>query len=156
MINFKMISLISLGIIITGCSDVKFLGAKHYSNKMIYTERWFVNPDIKISIPSGTEFYGASAEKLKEKFIIKYYISDDKHSLIEIAYKDMWTLKGGDYLYIKTGENLFIKFDERLYLWNVIPVKECYKNGWCQTYPNWYNETLYIKKSSLDKPLSGE
>jgi hypothetical protein len=38
---------------------------------MMYVERWFLNPDYsQKDVPSGIAFYGAAANKIKNKFNI--------------------------------------------------------------------------------------
>jgi hypothetical protein len=59
----------------------EFLGAKKIGYQMMYVERWFLNPDYsQKDVPSGTAFYGAAANKIRNKFNIVYYVNDEKNS----------------------------------------------------------------------------
>ena len=135
------------------CSGVEFLGAKKYNYlKGFYVERWFLNPDYKTDIPKDTAFYGAAANKIKDKFIIKYYIADKDDSIVEIPKKDMWKIKSNSYIHIKISDNLYkvSKYaPSGLYNLELIPIKKCYKNGWCKLYPTSYDINAYIEKSNI-------
>ena len=164
--------------IFSGCSgSPNFMGASKYMADGTITERWFLNPEYKKEdIPKGTEFYGESADKIKNKFIIKYYqTTKDGKSDIEISKRDIWTVKHNgkrfnyqddeNLFYYKKINNQFIKHigsyrNEPLAIsyGAELAVKQCYENGWCKLYPNIYYEGLdiYIKQSILDKRLSEE
>jgi hypothetical protein len=130
------------------------MGAQKYMiRKGYYVERWYLNPNYnKSDIPKGTAFYGAAAEKIKNRFTIKYYICDFKigHT-VEIPREDMRKVRRKDYKYIKTIDNKFIKSTSPggLYTLPVVPIKKCYANGWCKLYPTHYNKDLYIKRSTI-------
>lgn len=133
-----------------------------------------MNPEYnKEDIPKGTAFYGASADKIKDKFIIKNYEKTlDGKDDIEIPKKDIWTIKhNGKRFNYQDDDNLFIyKKQGNKYIkhtWeggrivtltdgSEYPVKECYSDGWCMLYPNYWKIDLYIRQSILDKPLSEE
>lgn len=154
---------------ITGCSSTEFFGAKKWNRVGgYYVERWFKNPDKPIDTPEGTAFYGAAANKIKNKFIIKYYIADaDGDSTTQIPTKDIWKVKKGrvdelkryyvDYhFYTKTASGT-LKKQEPVPTGIKIPVKECYQNGWCKLYitnsnNNRIDEVFYVKKSILAVP----
>lgn len=166
-------------LLFSGCfGKPNFMGASKIISGEIITERWFLNPEYKKEdIPKGTEFYGASADKIKDKFTIKYYqTTKDEKSDIEIHKKDIWTIKhNGKRFNYQDDDNLFyynkinnqfvkhidyyrnepeaINHDEK-----ILAIKQCYENGWCKLYPNIYYEGLdiYIKQSILDKRLSEE
>lgn len=161
-----------------GCfGKPNFMGANKIISGGTITERWYLNPEYnKEDIPKGTAFYGASADKIKDKFIIKYYqTTKDEKDDIEIPKKDIWTIKhNGKRFNYQDDDNLFyynkinnqfvkhidsyrnkpeaINDDEK-----ILAVKQCYENGWCKLYPNIYEELdIYVKQSILDKPLSEE
>ena len=166
---------------LVGCSSTNFMGAVSYKQGPYYTERWYINPDYNVTLPTGTAGYGASAEKLKDKFIIKYYISDENDSIIEIPKMNMWLIKHNGkrfnkqdndefFFYIKDKFGKFIKEPE-LYHTNLkyhaiedyikmLPIKKCYKNRFCKLYESYnYNDEKvirYIKKSILLKRLTDE
>lgn len=206
--------------------------------KGIYTEKWYINPDIKESrmLGSSTSDYGASAEKKRDIYIIKYfdtygkeipqsdlkkvkssgkfwrshitreqYLEDKKqrHSL-ETCFDrrnvfldedrsrtaleqrrqelgltkyqslfmstntkkecikrskepiiDDWENNSNQFYYTKDENGKFIikahispSYPSQPYI--VVPIKQCFENGWCEVYPNQRNsETIYVKKSAL-------
>lgn len=128
---------------IQGCSGVNFLGAKKHIGGIDYVERWFKSPGYQEEVPEGTEFYGAAAEKIKHRFIIKYYISDGLEDDIEIDTEKMWKVKpseldGREIHYINT---YFYKKVEGKYVEGInvrkgrkVPVQDCDVDGWCKTY----------------------
>ncbi|MDP2078937.1 MAG: hypothetical protein Q8J85_12920 [Sulfuricurvum sp.] len=163
MIKTTILVLMAL-IFLIGCSDINFMGAKKYIDHTTYVERWFLNPDYDVTIPQGTEFYGASANKIKDKFIIKYYISDKGDSTIEIPLKDMWKVKLNGksrneqdddnlFYYEKNSDGLFVKsgamYGPAYEEVKGMPIKECYDGGWCELYQDYHNRILYVKKSIL-------
>ena len=110
------------------------------------------------------------ADKIKDKFIIKYYqTTKDGKSDIEIPKKDIWTVKHNGkrfnyqddnnlFIYEKQGNN-YIKHIDHFGHKNTVEngkyaIKKCYSDSWCKLYPNYWKIDLYIKKSILDKPLS--
>ena len=170
--NLKVIILaIIISILINSCAGVNFLGAQKWIGGNHYVQRWYLNPQYsKDEIPKGTAFYGDAAEKIKDKFIIKYYMQDGKDSLTEIPLKDMWKVQhNGKNFHIQTDDNLFyyikdtdgtfikkeaIRFGTRGSAGVMVPIKECYTNGWCKLYRSYdfngkLNETSYVKKSIL-------
>jgi len=156
-------------LLIIACSGVKFLGAQKYGGTSFYTERWFLNPEYdKKDIPKGTGFYGAAAEKISEKFTIKYYI-DQGHATVEIPPEHMWKVRHNGkrgskyqdddnlYFYVKDGMGGYKKY------WigenasgpvtirenELLPIKNC-ENGWCELYPaDFHRKTVYVKQSIL-------
>lgn len=142
-----------------------------------YVERWYLNPEYnRKDIPTGTAFYGDSAEKVKDKFIVKYYIYDDKKSKIGIPKNNMWVINHNGkrsfeqddenlFFYAKTGLNEYEKFlagrdksplaigRDRL-----IPIQSCDEDGWCKVYPSHFYdfEDLYVKQIILKEPLQPE
>ena len=154
-----------------GCfGKPNFMGADKYTTGAFMTSRWFLNPEYnKGDIPKGTEFYGVSADKIKDKFIIKYYEkTPDGKDDIEIPKKDIWTVKHNGrrynyqddnnlFVYEKQGNNYIKHIDHFGHKHTVedtkYPLKECYSDGWCKLYPNYWKINLYIKQSILDKPL---
>jgi len=180
--NIKQSSMILLlSLLINGCfsSDVNFMGADKYIGGGSFVERWYINPKYeRRDIPKGSAFYGASAQKIKHKFIIKYYQkTEDGNDDILMSRKDLWKIKhnGKDWR-DQDDEKLFYyikrhnKYIKRMEVYNkkrrgrydvvnhdegLLAVKECYEDGWCKLYPNVYEkEDIYIYKSILDKPLS--
>ena len=177
----KIIIFILLIFLIIGCASPNFMGAEKIGGTNYYTERWYINPDYNVILPTGTAGYGASAEKLKEKFIIKYYMSDQNGSAKEIPKKDMWLIKHNGkrfnkqdndnlFFYVKNKDEIFIKEPEYYYAnlkyhaikkhIKILPIKKCYSNEFCELYES-YNfkdekTTRYIKKSILLKRLSNE
>ena len=152
----KINTLLILGLMLLlniGCSSTNYMGAKKWRVRAgMFAERWYLNPQYsQTEIPKGTGFYGAAAEKMKHKFIIKYYILNDTiPDTTEIPKKDMRKIKRKGYMYIKTADNKFIKstFPSGLYPLPLVPIKKCYANGYCKLYPTHYKE-LYIKRSSI-------
>ncbi len=157
----------------SGCFNKPFMGASKYTTGAFMTARWFLNPEYKKEdIPKGTEFYGASADKIKDKFTIKYYeLTPNGRDDIIIPKKDIWTIKhNGKRFNEQDDEDLFIYFKQNgNYIVHIdhhgdkntvengnYPVKECYSDGWCKLYPNFWKIDLYIRQSVLDKPLSEE
>ena len=157
----KIILYLFLVFILIGCSTTNFMGAESYHQEAHHTERWYINSDYNATLPSGTAGYGASAQKLKDKFIIKYYISDLNGSSKEIPKRDMWLIKNTTkdlYFYLnKEDVSLKYKISDSI---NLLPIKKCYKNGWCKLYEQYDFEgkmkDLYIKQSILLKRLSDD
>ena len=169
----KIILYLFLVFILIGCSTTNFMGAVSYKTGFISSERWYINPDYNATLPSGTAGYGASAERLKDKFIIKYYRFDEKgNDTIEISKHDLWLVKHNGkrfnkqdddnlFYYIKTKKGKFQKARDNYYHDLIpitkdieLPVKTCSLNGWCELYPTYDGQTLYIKQSILLKRLS--
>jgi hypothetical protein len=171
MINTNKIFIFLIIIILLSACANEFLGSKKISYvRGFYVERWFLNPEYnKSEIPSGTEFYGAAADRIKHKFIIKYYIRDDSNSEKEIPSNNMWELnhngKRANYqddndlmFYSKISENNYEKF-KRKYKGKeydlvipkdiLLPIKECDSTEWCLLYPTIFSKELYIKLSIL-------
>lgn len=167
--KFNALFSLTVVILLAACSwSPNFMGAEKWIGGNIYIERWFLNPDKPTRIPEGTAFYGAAANKIKNRFIIKYYIAEaNGDSTTEIPANDMWKVKhNGKYyteqdddnlfFYVRDGNNfkkyhvagadccLTIDEDDKL-----LPIKECYKNGWCELYPTEFRKTLYVKRSIL-------
>jgi hypothetical protein len=156
-----------------GCAN-EFLGAKKIIYKGgFYVERWFLSPDYSESdVPSGTAFYGAAANKIKNRFDIKYYVRDDENSELIIPKKDMWSInhngkrfnKQDDddlYYYFLDSVDVYKKYINKgasrpLTVRNgsIIPIKSCDINGWCKVYPNRHSNDLYVKETILKEPLS--
>lgn len=160
-------------LIVQGCSGVNFLGAQKHIGGSDYIERWFKNPDYQEEVPEGTAFYGAAAEKVKHRFIIKYYISDGVEDDIEIPNKQMWKVKPSEmdkrekyyldtYFYKKIGH----EYVKGINVWKErgvkkVPVQHCNVDGWCKTYISTthkfsddykgydINDVWYIKKEHL-------
>ena len=159
----KLILTVIISLIFISCSNTKFLGAQKYISHGTHVERWFLNPEYnKKDIPKGTKFYGASAEKIKHKFIIKYYKSDfGNGSILEIPYNDMWKVKhNGKRFHLQDDDNLFyysknnetfVKSNAIANFAKILPIKQCFKNGWCKMYPDYYHRESYIRKSILYK-----
>lgn len=140
-----------------------------------YVERWYLNPKYnRKDIPTGTAFYGAAAEKSKDKFIVKYYIYDSGKSNVEIPRSDMWIVNHNGkrwseqdddnlFFYEKIGLNGYKVYvsdrtkkpltigEDRL-----LPVQSCDDEGWCRMYPNSDINELYVKKIILKEPLQPE
>jgi hypothetical protein len=163
---------ILISIIIAGCAN-EFLGAKKIIYKGLYVERWFLSPDYsEIDVPSGTAFYGAAANKIKNKFIVNYYMRDDENSEVIIPIINMWIVKHNGkrfnhqdddnlFFYKKITPNIYEKFkmaDAKgpltIIINTLLPIKSCDDKGWCKVYPNYYSNDLYVKQAILKKPLS--
>lgn len=175
MSKIKILTIFLISVIFTGCSGTNFMGAQKHIGGFFFIERWYLNKEFnKNDIPSGTQFYGASAQKIKNKFTIKYYIADDEGSTIPIPIKDMWKVKhNGKRFNYQDDDNLFYyikkennKFAKRINSYRnsshairfyddnepvILPIKKCYENGWCKLYPNYYNEDIYVRKEILYK-----
>ena len=168
----KLFCFFIVGIFI-GCSNPPFMGAKKFIVKGgMYLERWYLNPEYNSSeVPSGSEFYGAAAEKIKDRFTIKYYIYDGERSDSEIPKSDMWVVnhngKGwgkqddDNFFYYKINE--FGEYEKFLtgnakYPFAIsdgvlIAIRSCDVAGWCKLYPNSYSKELYVRKMILKEPL---
>jgi hypothetical protein len=162
-------------ILLVGCASPDFMGAESYRTGSFLSERWYKNPDYNLTLPSGTAGYGASAEALRDKFIIKYYIYDNNgNDTQEIEKQDIWFIKHNGkrnnkqdddnlFYYMKTKTGKLIKAKDSYYndLMPIsrgieLPIRKCYQNGWCELYPSYDGRTLFIKKSILLKRLSDE
>jgi hypothetical protein len=151
------------------CAGDKFLGAQKIGGSSVYVERWFLNDEYnKKNIPKGTAFYGASAQKIKHKFTLKYYINDKKGSVIEIPKKDMWKVRHNGKRYnLQDDDNLFFyvknrQGDYEKYLVSskatgpitvnrdvsLLPIKSC-EDDWCLLYPNVFEKPMYVKQVIL-------
>lgn len=157
------------------CSRTNFMGAQKYIHSTLYTERWYLNTEYnKKNIPKGTGFYGTAAEKVKDKFIIRYYVSEEDFSDddIEIPSSDMWRINHNGkndqeqddnslFFYVKNPDGEFIKaydkndrFDAISKECKLLPIKACAENNWCELYPTMYNNSYFVKKSILYKGLN--
>jgi hypothetical protein len=170
--NFTLkLMLVCLFFIASSCSNTEFLGAKKWSDRGgLYVERWFENPEYNYDTPSGTEFYGAAADAVRDRFVIKYYISDDGDNVIPIPIKDMWVNKINDkpnivhaedlYFYSRNIEGRFEKYRNvgftapmHIPIGLLLPIKSCNSQGWCQLYPTSYEGILYVRQIILDYHL---
>ena len=156
-----------------GCSNPPFMGSKKtVVQGFLYMERWYLNSEYSgVDIPTGTEFYGAAAGKIKDKFTIKYYIYDGNRSDSEIPKSDMWVVNHNNKRpYQQDDDNLFyyrkIESGEyRKFLAGVaktpfaidvdrlVPIMSCDMSGWCKVYPSFYYKDLYVRKMILKEPL---
>ena len=150
-------------ILLAACSwSPNFMGAEKYGGGFNYTERWFFNPKYKeFETPKGTAFYGAAAQKIRSKYIVKYY--KDRDDTIKIPAKSMWKVKhnGKDsseqddedlFYYVKNNDASFrkafaIRHDFREP--TLVAVEESYRDGWCKLYPTYDGNIYYVKKSIL-------
>jgi hypothetical protein len=140
----KLTSMWSLSLILlTACSGVSFLGATKYIYAGHYVERWFVNPEYQEAVPEGTAFYGAAADKIKHRFIIKYYIFDGENDDVLIPNEKMWGIKDGKVdelkgvyvdrvFYFKKSTEYEVARNIRIK--RGIPIQSCFDDGWCKTY----------------------
>ena len=156
--------------LIASCSGTDFLGAKKYVSNGYYVERWFKAPDDQYTVPQGTEFYGAAAEKIKHRFIIKYYIKDGVDNIVLIPEDNMWEVKQEGELN-KFGNEFVNRFlykkrsgkyevNRNIHSKRKMPIQSCAEDGWCKTYiPDTsvisdgfkydLNNVLYIKSKEL-------
>ncbi|QDE31389.1 hypothetical protein [Shewanella polaris] len=129
--------------LLTACSGVSFLGATKYIDTGYYIERWFVNPEYQEEVPEGTAFYGAAADKIKYRYIVKYYIYDGENDDVLIPSEKMWEVRKSDvdtlgnwyvdrFLYQKNGEDYVV--DENYWVERKVPIQYCSDDGWCKTY----------------------
>ena len=164
--------------LLTACAsifDTPFLGADSIGSGAFLTSRWYLKPEYKNSKSLGgsPKDYGASFKKIDYKYDKKYYEkTKNGRDDIVIPKKNIWTVKHtGKRFNVQDDENFFIykKQGDRYIRHNwengrklavedndIYPVKECYSDGWCKLYPNYWKIDLYIKQSILDKPLSEE
>ncbi|CAA6806312.1 MAG: Unknown protein [uncultured Campylobacterales bacterium] len=114
-----------------------------------YVELLMLPDELKgIKLPRGTKFYKFTREN-RDIFIKKYYIAKKPHD--EIPKKDMWIIKDNKkYFYVLSDNNNFIKNINTNGIVKV-PIKECYKNGFCKLYPvsDFYKATLYIERDNI-------
>lgn len=168
----KFILFVLVVIALSGCANY-MLGAKKYvMYGGDYVERWYLNPEYDGSdIPVGTAFYGASAEKIKDKFIVKYYVADGKKSDVEIPKSDMWVVNHNGKSRIEQDDDNLFKyrknaegFYEKYIIMNIyqivvenrfIAIRSCDEDGWCKTYPNdnHGSDDVYVRKIILKEPL---
>jgi len=156
--------------LMVGCVSPNFMGAVKLQGGSFFTERWYVNPDYNVTLATGTAGYGASAEKLKDKFVIKYYTYDENgNATVEIPKHDMWIIKHNGKRFNKQDDNnlFYYILKNKSYIKDsnsraisefrkLLPIKKCQVDGWCELYPTDDGEILYIKKSILLKRLSDE
>lgn len=229
--------ILSIIIFFTGCSArLAFLDSSlvRTISTDFYEERWYRNPDIKDSrmLGSSTADYGASAEKKRDKYIIRYFSSttgeeipssdiykvkksekfwakhftkeeymenkertykmvlqkytftDDNQSKEalekkkkengitglniangtradyivkgkEIMNKDDWEDNPNQFYYEKDEKGNYILYyhiDIASYKeYGIIPIKQCFEDGWCQVYEKDDGKIVYVKKSILYK-----
>ena len=164
MIN-RIINSFFLIIFLQGCS-YNYMGADKWVGRTLYVERWYLMPTYKReNIPRGSAFYGASAQKLKNRFEVKYYQkTEDGEDDILIPNNNMWTVKhNGKSFHEQDDENLFFyekksgSFIKEKAIPDIkIPIKRCDLDGWCELYESYdyshkLNPTLYIRQSVLIK-----
>jgi len=162
---------------LTACAplfDTPLLGAQSISAGTYMTVRWFLKPEYKNSKSLGgsPKDYGASFNNVEYKYDKKYYEkTKNGRDDIEIPKKNIWTVKHNGkrynyqddnnlFIYEKQGNNYIKHIDHFGHKHTVedakYPLKECYSDGWCKLYPNYWKIDLYIRQSILDKPLSEE
>lgn len=164
--------------LLCGCGvlfDPPFLGASQIRSGAFLTSRLYLKPEYKNSKSLGgsTKDYGASFKEIENKYEEIYYeLTKNGRDDIVIPKRNIWTVKHtGKRFNVQDDENFFIyKKQGNKYIrhnWesgrklavednDIYPVKECYSDGWCKLYPNYWKIDLYIKQSILDKPLSDE
>lgn len=167
----NIFSIIAMIILFAGCfgSDVNFMGADKYIGGGTFVERWYLKPEYKKeNIPKGSGFYGASVQKIKDRFEIKYYKkTKDGEDDILIPKNDLWTIKhNGKDWHTQDDEKLFYyvkrlnKYVRKMDVYNkkrdrydvinndekLLAVETCYQDGWCKLYPDVY-EKEYIYKT---------
>lgn len=168
----KSILFVLVIIFVSGCANY-MLGANMYIlYGGDYVERWYLNSEYDGSdIPVGTAFYGASAEKIKDKFIVKYYVDDGKRSDVEIPKSDMWVVNHNGKSRIEQDDDNFFKYKkntaglyEKYILRGVyqivvenrlVAIRSCDEEGWCKVYPNYNHSSddVYVRKMILKEPL---
>jgi hypothetical protein len=158
-------------VLLTACGSVSFLGATKYVDTNYYIERWFVNPEYQEEVPEGTAFYGAAADKVKYRFVIKYYISDGDSDDVLIPTEKMWGVRKSEldtlgnkyvdrFLYHKSGEGYMA--NRNFWINRKAPIQYCLDDGWCKTYiSDTYvhsdgfkydlDNVLYIKREDIYK-----
>jgi hypothetical protein len=169
----KALLLCIIGTLLSACTN-EFLGAKKITYGETYVSRWFLNPEYNESdIPSGTAFYGAAANKIKYRFIVKYYAWEDGNNEKIIPNNHMWTVN-------HNGKRFNLQDDDSLFFYrkspsgdyqkyphkkgsrymaaiakesSLLPVKKCNLDGWCQLYPTWKGIILYVQKKVLKAHL---
>lgn len=159
MINFKVILVSFLSLLIMACSTPAYMNdpglVKYVNRQGFYVEKWFKKPDTNFKVPKGTAFYGASANRMKYQFIIKYYTANkDYRARIHIPNKNMWKINDENqndstYFYVKVADGVFKKHQFTTKGREMIPIKECDKNDWCKLYDTYDSYTLYIKRTII-------
>lgn len=169
MIYINIILISAIYFFLVSCAS-EFMGAERIVYKSgFYVERWYLNPEYgRDDIPKGTKLYGNSADNVKHRFIVRYYVEDSKNSEFQIPSNHIWISNAssildeddddyfyyeycgnGDYRKFKTSKSkLYLKIKEDY----LLPIMSC-NNGWCKLYPNNYSDNLYVKESILVRPL---
>lgn len=112
----------------------------------MYNEFIVNNPKTgKLKFP--TEKYWSSSEMTRAEYII---------SGKKIMETDDWEDDPGQFYYKKDEKGNFIIYDwisdvpsYKEYV--IVPIKQCFSNGWCLTYKDSKGKDLYIKKEALYK-----
>jgi hypothetical protein len=173
-IRNNIISLLILTLILSACSGTPFMGAQKVGGSSTYVERWYLKPEYKKKdIPRGTAFYGAAAQKIKNRFIIKYYQRDKRGSKIEIPPQDMWKIHHNGKPYSKQDDDDLFYYQRnvsdgyhRVWLTTsgpialkegyLLPIQSCVADGWCLLYESrQFNHPTYVKRSVLYQDKKG-
>jgi hypothetical protein len=169
--NIMTLSILILTLGLSACSaSVPFMGAEKVGAGSLYVERWYLKPEYKKKdIPRGTAFYGAAAQKIKGRFIVKYYQADKRGSKIEIPPQNMWKIRhngkpysqqddGNLFYYKKNASGRHQKFlmsknssgPISLKKDRLVPVQSCNAEGWCLLYESrQFDHPTYVKRSVL-------
>ena len=109
MIHNKLFALLVLILGLIACSRMPFMGAQKVIGGAVYVERWYLKTKYKKqNVPEGTAFYGEAAQKIKDRFIVKYYQADNYGSKKEIPLEHMWKVRHNGKRYNKQDDdNLF-------------------------------------------------
>jgi hypothetical protein len=163
-----ILSVVILGL--SACSGTPFMGAQKVGGSSLYVERWYLKPEYsRRDIPQGTAFYGAAAQKIKNRFIVKYYQKDNRGSKIEIPPQHMWKIRHNGkpysqqdnddlFFYKRNGSGHYYKFliketssgPASLRENELVPIQFCNTEGWCLLYENrQFDHPTYVKRSVL-------
>jgi hypothetical protein len=146
------------------------MGAQKVGGGPTYVERWYLKPEYsRRDIPQGTAFYGAAAQKIKDRFIIKYYQDNTRGSKVEIPSQHMWKIRhnGKPYSQQDDDDLFYYKRDNsgryhkfliketssgpiNLDEGELVPIQSCNAEGWCLLYESrLFPHPTYVKRSIL-------
>ncbi|CAA6806335.1 MAG: Unknown protein [uncultured Campylobacterales bacterium] len=148
----KNIFLLITVLFFTGCIRESYMkpGTIQSMLSAYYVELLILPDELKgMKLPRGTELYKFTREH-RDILIKKYYTAYKPHN--EIPKKDIWFIKDNKkYFYILNDKSIFIKSRTINRLLAKVPIKECYKSGFCKLYTTWdFNkQVFYIKRDNI-------
>ena len=180
----NLIVVVTICLLFSGCADIYGCDKRFFSDKVstsMYSniiEEWYIDPNNPNSVMLGgsTADYGASAEKKKHNYIIKYSADNCE----PISKNDLFKTNAIDQVdrywgarreserlgrYVSEEEYLNLIGYEKRYLYtkdqngnyklyretfeDVYAIKQCFNDGYCQLYANRDGNIYYILKKFL-------